>query len=346
MRMIVLKDRQIGPEQPVFIIAEAGVNHNGDLQLAKKMIDVAAAAGADAIKFQTFKAEKLVTRNAPKADYQKKSTETGESQFAMLKKLELSEQDHYELFAYCQAKGIRFMSTPFDEESLLFLHSLGVELFKISSGDLNNQPFLHKINSLGKPVILSTGMANLSEITEAVQILSNCPLVLLHCTTAYPTPVEIVNLRAINLLQEKFGPMVGYSDHTLGTEVAVAAVALGAFVIEKHFTMDKNLPGPDQQASLNPEELTLMVRQIRNVEKALGNKRKECTEIETANKLVARKSIVSSQFIPSGVTIREDMIAIKRPGTGIEPGLYSKVIGRKAKVDIAPDQPLTWDMLE
>lgn len=344
--MIKLSDRQIGPGQKVFIIAEAGVNHNGDLGLAKKMIEVAAEAGADAIKFQTFKAEKLVTKTAAKAEYQKNYTEKNESQFTMLKKLELTERDHYELYDFCRTKGIRFMSTPFDEESLMFLDTLGVDIFKISSGDLNNQPFLKKVKTLGKPVILSTGMAEIEEIAGATKTLADCPHIILHCTTAYPTPMEMVNLRAINLLQEMFGPLIGYSDHTLGTEVAVAAVALGAVVIEKHFTLDKSLPGPDQQASLAPEELALMVRQIRNIEKALGEKTKVCTEIEAANKLVARKSIVSGQFIPRGTIISEEMITVKRPGTGIEPGDFERVIGKKAKVDVTIDRPLTWDMLE
>ncbi len=309
---------------PVFIIAEAGVNHNGDLQLARKMIAAAAEAGADAIKFQSFRAEKLVTREAMKAEYQKINTgDDRETQYEMLKKLELNEEEHKELMEHCRRLKILFLSTPFDLESVALLERIGVEAYKISSGDLTDIPLIEAVASRRKPVLISTGMGSLGEVEEAVAAarrMNNEELVLLHCTTSYPTPYREVNLRAMLTLKEAFQLPVGYSDHTSGLEIPAAAVVLGARVIEKHFTLDKDLPGPDHRISLTPDELKTMVRCIRNVEAALGDGRKSATAGEEEAKKIARKSIVAACDIPAGTVITRELLTCKRPGTGLPPG--------------------------
>lgn len=322
--------------QKTFIIAEAGVNHNGSLELAKKLCDVAAEAGADAIKFQTFKAGKIISKYAQKAEYQKQSTDASESQLEMIRKLELDPSDHEELFQYCTQKGIQFLSSPFDSESIDLLSSLGIEIFKIPSGEITNLPYLRKIGQLGKKVILSTGMANLGEIEDALDVLvsSSTPLekiTVLHCNTEYPTPMSDVNLRAMQTIGEAFKVKVGYSDHTLGIEVPVAAVAMGATVIEKHFTVDRGLEGPDHKASLEPDELRAMVRAIRNIERALGNGIKKPSPSEIKNKAIARKSIVAACEIREGDLFTKENLCIKRPGTGISPVRWDEVVGKRAR---------------
>lgn len=324
-----------------FIIAEAGVNHNGSIELAKKLIDAAVDAGVDAVKFQTFKSEKLVSRNAEKAEYQKKSTSEEESQFDMLKKLELDVESHNVLMNYCKNKGIMFLSTAFDLESIDLLNELGLEIFKIPSGEITNYPYLKKIGKLKKKVILSTGMSNMQEVKEAVNVLKNNgtkDIIILHCNTEYPTPMECVNLRAMNTIKDELNVEVGYSDHTLGIEVPIAAVAMGAKVIEKHFTLDKNMEGPDHKASLEPQELKEMVLRIRNIEKALGNGKKEPSKSEFKNLEVARKSIVADRKIKKGEIFTEDNITCKRPGNGISPMKWEEVIGKIAVKDFDEDE--------
>jgi len=319
-----------------FIIAEVGVNHNGSLEMAFQLIDVAVAAGADAVKFQTFKAEKVIAANAPKAGYQKETTISDESQLEMVKKLELDETAHTKLYQYCRHKGIQFLSTPFDLESIDLLNRLGLEIFKIPSGEITNLPYLRKLGALKKRLILSTGMADLGEIEDALDVLteSGTPLgkiTVLHCTTEYPTPFEDVNLRSMLTIRNAFpGISVGYSDHTNGIEVPIAAVVMGATVIEKHFTLDRNLPGPDHRASLEPHELTAMISGIRNIEKALGTGIKKPSQSELKNKPIARKSIVAATSIKEGEVFTEMNITVKRPGTGITPMRWDEIIGRKA----------------
>ncbi len=324
------------------IIAEAGVNHNGSMETAKKLVDAAVEARVDFIKFQTFKAEKLVSAHAEKADYQKLTTDAEESQFQMIKKLELDVNAHKELMNYCQQKGIQFISTPFDLESIDLLYELGVPLFKIGSGEITNYPYLKKIAQKGLPVILSTGMSNLTDVEQALDVLlsnglSRNQITLLHANTEYPTPMDNVNLKAMVTLQEAFKIDVGYSDHSLGIEVPIAAVALGAKVIEKHFTLDKNMEGPDHKASLEPEELKAMVKTIRNIEKALGDGIKKPSSSEKKNVAVARKSIVAAKHIRKGEFFTEDNIVSKRPGTGISPLRWNEIVGRKAIKDFKPD---------
>ena len=325
------------------IIAEAGVNHNGDMEMAKQLIDVAADAGVDYVKFQTFKSEKLVSKNAEKASYQKENTgDSSESQLKMLQKLELSETDHLELIAYCKSKNIKFLSTAFDIESIDFLYKLNIDLFKIPSGELTNYPYLEKIGSLGKPIIISTGMATLDEIGQAMAVLLRNgalrhQITILHCNTEYPTPMEDVNLNAMETIAETYSVAIGYSDHTLGIEVPIAAVALGATVIEKHFTLDKTLPGPDHKASLEPSELKAMVKAIRNIEDALGDEEKEPTPSELKNIKVARKSIVASASIKKGDILTKENITTKRPGTGISAMEWPNIIGTIAKKDYLED---------
>lgn len=315
----------------IFIIAEAGVNHNGNLKIAKKMIDVAADAGADAVKFQTFKADKLVCMDAQKAIYQQKNAvNRQESQYEMLKKLELSGQMHRELMDYCVQKDIMFLSTPFDTDSIRLLVDYEITVLKISSGEITNYPFLREVGRTGKPVILSTGMSDMDEVQAAVAVLTEngCgKITLLHCNTEYPTPMQDVNLRAMCTLQEKTGLPVGYSDHTLGIEVPIAAAAMGAVVIEKHFTLDRTMEGPDHKASLEPEELQDMVRAVRNIEKALGNGIKKPSDSEIKNRDVARKSIVAKRDIRKGDIFTEENITAKRPGNGISPMRWNEVIG-------------------
>jgi N-acetylneuraminate synthase/N,N'-diacetyllegionaminate synthase len=334
--MISLPDGQrIGMGAPCFVIAEAGVNHNGELEMARQLIDAATAAGASAVKFQTFKAERLVTLDAPKAGYQKLVTRAAESQYEMLRRLELSSGAHRELMAYCRSRGLLFMSTPFDEESADFLDELGVALFKLPSGEVTNLPFLAHVARKSKPMIVSTGMADLNEVAAAVRTIEDeglRELVLLHCVSSYPAEAKDINLRAMLAMNVAFGVPVGYSDHASGAEVALAAVALGACVIEKHLTLDRNLPGPDHQASLEPAELKALVTGIRTVEAALGDgvKRPAASEFDTAQ--VARKSLVAARDIPAGTTLTGDLIAIMRPGTGLAPSMRSQLIGRTVRV--------------
>lgn len=325
----------------VFIIAEAGVNHNGNIKVAKLLVDVVARAGADAVKFQTFKAENLVCKNARKADYQMETTDQGESQFDMLKKLELSPQMHEQLIYYCKQKGIMFLSTPFDIDSLHYLIELGVDMIKIPSGEITNYPFLKEIGKTGKRVVLSTGMSTLEEVRDAVRVLKDngsSDITVLHCNTEYPTPYDDVNLRAMLTLKEELQVSVGYSDHTQGIEVPIAAAALGASVIEKHFTLDRSMEGPDHKASLEPNELQAMVRAIRNIESALGNGEKKPSESEMKNIGIVRKSIVAKCDIDTGKLFTEDNLTTKRPGTGISPMLWEQVIGSTAKRKFEADE--------
>jgi N,N'-diacetyllegionaminate synthase len=326
-----------------FIIAEAGVNHNGSVEIAKRMIEVAKECGADAIKFQTFKAEEVVSKYAPKAEYQKQTTGDIESHLQMLKKLELSFDDFIVLKEYCDKLGIMFLSTPFDFESIDFLNSLGLEIFKIPSGEITNLPYLEKIGKLRKKVILSTGMADLGEIEDALDILTSCgtkkeDITILHCNTEYPTPYEDVNLLAMLTIKEAFKVKVGYSDHTLGIEIPIAAVALGASVIEKHFTLDRNMQGPDHKSSLEPNELKAMVRAIRNVEKALGDGIKKPSPSEIKNKIIVRRSIVAKRNIKRGEIFNEENITVKRPATGISPMRWYEILGKTATRDYKEDE--------
>ena len=327
----------------VFIIAEAGVNHNGSIDLAKKLIDAAVASGVDAVKFQTFKTENLVSKNAQKADYQKQSTDAEESQFEMIKKLELDLDTHKELLAYCSTKGIMFLSTPFDHDSIDMLNQLGLKIFKVPSGEITNLPYLRHIGSLGKEVVLSTGMADLGEIEKAIDVLVSAGAVkgkicVLHANTEYPTPMEDVNLKAMQTMAEAFKVDVGYSDHTLGIEVDIAAVALGAKVIEKHFTLDKAMEGPDHKASLEPDELKVMVAAIRNIEKAMGSGVKKPSKSESKNIAVARKSIVAKIDIKQGDIFSQENLAIKRPGSGINPMRWDEVLGSVAQKHYKADE--------
>lgn len=324
-------------DKGVYIIAEAGVNHNGSIEIAKRLVDAAVDAGVDAVKFQTFKADAIVTASAKKAEYQQRTTGAGESQYEMLKRLELSEQDHFELVDYCRNQGIRFLSTAFDIDSVKYLDSLGLTLMKVPSGEITNLPYLRAINACRKPTLLSTGMSTMDEVAAAVEALKDCQLCLLHCTTEYPCPFEEVNLKAMLTLGEKFGLPFGYSDHTRGIEVPVAAVALGATVIEKHFTLDRNMAGPDHKASLEPAELKAMVSAIRNIEKALGNGSKHPTEGELKNRQVARKSIVAKRKIVVGEILTEENLTVKRPGTGISPMMWDSIIGTVAQKDYEED---------
>ena len=325
------------------IIAEAGVNHNGDIAKAKALIDKGAEAGVDYVKFQTFKAANLVTKQAKRAAYQDKNTQNNDSQYEMLKKLELSQAVHQELIDYCAQKGVQFLSTGFDIESLEFLAQLGITIAKVPSGEITNLPYLRKVASLFPEVILSTGMATIEEIKDAVKVLTDNgvnkdKITVLHCNTEYPTPMEDVNLRAMLHIQQEVGIAIGYSDHTLGIEVPIAAVALGATVIEKHFTLDKTLPGPDHKASLEPDELKAMVMAIRNIEIAVaGSRLKEVSASEVKNKPIVRKSIVAAKRIVKGEFFTVENLTVKRPGMGISPMQWDEVIGKTAKKDFEED---------
>ena len=332
----------------VFIIAEAGVNHNGSLRLAKKLVDAAKKAGADAVKFQTYRTEDLVTRRAPKAAYQKK-TSPGRSQYDMLKGLELSAADFKVLSSYCRKKKILFLSTPFDIRSADLLRSLGMKMFKVSSGDLTNIPMLKHIAKYKRPMILSTGMATINEVKEAVKAVysaGNRKIVLLHCTSNYPARYEDVNLRAMDTIAKESGLPVGYSDHTQGLEISIAAVARGASVIEKHFTLSRKMKGPDHMSSIEPDELSKLVSAIKKVELAIGDGVKSPKRAENGVKKVARKSLVANTDISAGQKIKNDMIAIKRPGTGIEPKYYSQISGKTAKRPIKKDSLILWSMVK
>lgn len=334
--------------QRVLIIAEAGVNHNGSLEIAKKLVDKAVEAGVDIIKFQTFKAEKLVSKSAKQAEYQKKNigSSADDSQYNMLKKLELSEQNHQKLMAYCKEKGIRFWSTAFDSDSIDYLHSLNLGLWKIPSGEITNYPYIKKIAQYHEPVILSTGMCEMSDISAAMNELQKYgvqknQITILHCNTEYPTPYKDVNLLAMQQIKKEFDVAVGYSDHTKGIEVPIAAVALGASVIEKHFTLDRNMEGPDHKASLEPDELKAMASAIRNIEKSLGTGNKTVSESERKNIAIARKSIVAACNIKKGDVLTEDNLTVKRPGTGISPMKWEEVIGTKAIKDFAEEEMIS-----
>lgn len=327
------------------IIAEAGVNHNGSIELAKQLIDRSVEAGVDYIKFQTFKASKLVTKTAKQAEYQQKNTgKEGDSQFQMLKKLELSPADHETLINYCNERGIMFFSTAFDFDSMDYLHSLNLGLWKIPSGEVTNYPFLKRIAAYNEKTILSTGMCDMEDVRAAVNALyknglSKRNLILLHCNTEYPTPFEDVNLKAMDALRKEFGVEVGYSDHTKGIEVPIAAVALGATVIEKHFTLDRNMEGPDHKASIEPDELKAMVSAIRNIEKTLGGDgTKHVSESERKNIVIARKSIIASCDIKKGDLLTEENLTVKRPGTGVSPMRWEEVLGTKAIRDFKEDE--------
>lgn len=327
----------------VTIIAEAGVNHNGHIELAKKLVDAAVAAGADYVKFQTFRAEKIASRFASKANYQQHATGNSDGQLQMLKRLELSEADHEELLAYCNKMQILFLSTPFDLDSIDLLKSIGITIGKIPSGEITNLPYLQKMASTFRRLILSTGMATMQEIGDALDVIAETGFVrnnvtILHCTTEYPTPFEDVNLNAMATISAAFGVPVGYSDHTTGIEVPIAAVALGATIIEKHFTLDRSMEGPDHKASLEPSELQAMVRAIRNIERALGSKEKTPTPSEEKNKIVARKSIVAATGIKKGEKFTEDNLAVKRPGSGISPMQWHHVLGTRAIRDFEADE--------
>lgn len=328
----------------VFIIAEAGVNHNGDMKLAKRLIKEGARAGADAVKFQTFKAETLVSKSAQKADYQKSTTDVEESQFEMLKKLELDYEVHEELMAYAKEQGVMFLSSAFDLESIDLLVDLGIELFKVPSGEITNLPYLRKTAQTGKPVVLSTGMSTLGDIEAALEVLREHgarDVTVLHCNTEYPTPMQDVNLLAMNGIRDAFKVPVGYSDHTLGIEVPIAAVALGAVLIEKHFTLDKTMDGPDHKASLEPSELKAMVDAIRNIELALGDGVKRLTPSEKRNMPIARKSLVALKDIAEGEVFSEDNLTIKRPGTGLSPMQWDALIGTRALRAYQADEVIT-----
>ena len=327
----------------VKIIAEAGVNHNGSIDTAKRLIDIAAEAGVDFVKFQTFKADMLLSEKTKKAEYQKNNTSVDESQYAMIKKLELDENDHEKIIDYCSDVGVEFLSTGFDIESIDLLDKYDIPFFKIPSGEITNLPYLRHVASKMKPIILSTGMSTIQDIEEALKVLFNSGadkdlVTVLHCNTEYPTPMKDVNLMAMLSIQDRFNVKVGYSDHTLGIEVPIAAVALGATVVEKHFTLDRNLPGPDHSASLEPNELKEMVIGIRNIEIALGNGIKKPSKSEKKNILIVRKSILAKKSIKIGETFSEENLTIKRPGNGISPMEWDKIIGKKSKYNFSVNE--------
>lgn len=330
------------PERGIFIIAEAGVNHNGSLETAKRLVDAAVQAGADCVKFQTYITEEDTSVFAAQADYQKQNTgDGGQSQYEMLKKLELGYEEFRELKRYCGEKGILFLSSPFELRSVAFLEEIGIPFWKIASSEVTNYPFLKKIAQTGKPIVMSTGMCTLQEIRQAVNVLESCgerEIVLLQCNTEYPTPMQDVNLRAMQGLQKEFGYPAGYSDHTQGIEIPIAAAALGAVIIEKHFTLDKQMEGPDHIASLEPKELEAMVHAIRNVETALGSPAKEISESERKNRTAARKSVVAARDIRRGEILTEENIAAKRPGGGISPMRWEELLGQRAVRDFIRDE--------
>lgn len=324
----------------VFVIAEAGVNHNGSTDRALALVEAAADAGADAVKFQTFQAGKVVARFAQKAEYQKRATAGGETQYEMLKMLELSREAHVALMKRCGELGIKFLSTAFDPDGVRFLDSLGLPLVKVPSGEITDLPYLRAVNDCRKPVLLSTGMSTCDEVADALAVIADCPVTLLHCTTEYPCPADAVNLRAMLTMRDRFGLPVGYSDHTVGTEIPIAAVALGATVIEKHFTLDRGLPGPDHRASLEPTELKAMVSAIRKVEVALGDGIKVPAPVEVKNIFAARKSIVAARDIRKGERLTAEALAAKRPGNGISPMRWDEVVGTVAARDYKEDEPI------
>jgi N-acetylneuraminate synthase len=347
-RVEVAPGRFVGDGQPTFVIAEAGVNHNGDAGLARALVDVAAEAGADAVKFQTFAADRLVSPSAPKAEYQLQTTDPGESQLAMLKALELSPELHEELREHCRSRGILFLSTPFDEKSVGFLEEFGVSAFKLGSGEVTNLPLIRRVAATGKPLILSTGMAYLGEVDAAQRAFSEAGgrgLILLQCVSNYPSEPADANLRVMELMSQAFRVPVGFSDHTRGLEVSLAAVALGAAVIERHFTLDQNLPGPDQRFSLEPDSLRALVRGIRDVEQALGTGLKQPAESELENRRIVRRSLAAAQDLPSGVTLSAEMLMPLRPGTGISPDLIEALVGRRTRRALERGELVGWEDL-
>jgi len=346
MKKIKTINKSIGEKEPCFIIAEAGVNHNGDIELAKKLVNIAKEAGVDAVKFQTFHAKDVVSLNSKKAGYQHRAKE--KTQYEMLKNLELSFDDFRELKRYCDNSNIEFISTPYDIKSVEFLNEIGVKRFKVASADLINKPLIEVIAKTKKQIILSTGMATLGEIertTSLVYNLGNKNVILLHCTTSYPTPYEQVNMNILSTLKNSFGLPIGYSDHTLGIEIPIMAVTMGAKVIEKHFTLDRTIEGPDHFASLEPSELKKMVKTIRNIEKAFGSERKEITDNEKKNIFYMRRSIHASKNIKSGEVIRDNNIKITRPFNGIESWYVNIIIDKKIKNNIKKDDPIKWEDL-
>lgn len=349
MKPIEIAGRRIGPGLPCFVIAEAGVNHNGSTELALRLVDAAAEAGADAVKFQAFKAERLVSQSAPKAEYQLATTDSSESQLEMLRRLELSPDALATVQARCSSRGVVFLATPFDDENATLLDRMQVPLFKISSGEVTNLPFLAHIARMGRPIMLSTGMCDLGEVEEAVRTIraaGNESIVLLQCVSNYPADPADSNLRAMQTMAEAFGVAAGYSDHTLGNDVALAAVALGACVVEKHFTLDREMPGPDHRASSEPVEFATMVRGIRTVESALGDGCKRPAASERNTTEVARKSLVAACDLPAGTTLTDEMLAALRPGTGLSPALAAQVVGRRLRHAISAHTPLTFQMLD
>ncbi len=348
MKKIRIGDRLLGESEPTFIVAEIGVNHNGSVNRARKLIDAAKSAGADAVKFQAYKTERIVTKYAEKAKYQKETTDPKKSQYDMLKKLELKDADFVELHRYAKKRSIIFLSSAFDEESVDLLAGLDVSAFKVPSGETTNFPLLRHIAEKKKPIILSTGLSTLDEIGEAIRVMEEKgveDIVLLHCVTSYPAKAEDVNLRVMDFLKRSFGCPVGFSDHTLGISIPIAATALGAVLIEKHFTLDKKMSGPDHRASLEPDEFKQMVTAIRDVEKAMGDGIKRLTKGEEQIKKAARRSVVARVKIRKGTVIRENMLDLKRPGTGLEPKDLSKILGKKAKKDILADELITLEKL-
>jgi N-acetylneuraminate synthase/N,N'-diacetyllegionaminate synthase len=348
LKKIRIGDRLIGEGEPTFIIAEVGVNHNGSVKMAKRLTDAAKEVGADAVKFQAFKAERIVTKYAEKAAYQKDTTDAQKSQYNMLKKLELSDAEMKELHGYARKRNIMFLSSVFDEESVDLLDRLNVPAFKVASGEITDLPLLRYIARKKRSIILSTGLSTLEEIGEALGIFTAegiTDIVLLHCITSYPAKAEEANLKMMDVLKKEFGFPVGFSDHTLGTAIPIAAVALGAVMIEKHFTLDKKLAGPDHRASLEPKEFEQMVQGIKNVECALGTGVRKLTPEEEDIKKAARRSIVAKVLIRKGAVIREGMLGFKRPGTGLEPKYAHKVIGKKANKDIEADELITLEKL-
>lgn len=348
MKKIRIDGRLLGVGEPTFIVAEIGVNHNGSVHMARKLIDAAKDAGADSVKFQSFKTERIVTKYAEKAVYQKETTDPKKSQYSMLKRLELGNAEMEELHRYAKKRNIIFLSSAFDEESVDLLDSLDVPAFKVASGEITNLPLLRYMAEKKRPMILSTGLSTLDEIKEALEVITKEgveEIILLHCVTSYPAKEEEANLKVMDLLRRQFGFPVGFSDHTLGITVSIAAAALGAVFIEKHFTLDRTLPGPDHRASLEPTEFKEMVKGIREVEKALGDGMKRLTANEEEIKKAARRSIVAKTRIRKGTIIRENMVDFKRPGTGLEPKNLCKIIGRRTKKDIEPDELITFEKL-
>ena len=348
VRAVHIADRAIGPENPCLIIAEAGVNHNGSLEMALQLVDAAAEAGADIVKFQTFKSEQVVSPRAPKAEYQVQNTGSIESQLDMIKKLELPDDAFRTIQSRCRDKGILFLSTPFDDSSADLLETMGVAAYKIPSGEITNDPFLTHVARKQKPLILSTGMSNLAEVAAAIEVIyatGNTQLIVLHCVSNYPATPASVNLRAMETLERRFAVPTGFSDHTEGISIPLAAVALGACVIEKHFTLDRSLPGPDHRASLEPAELAAMVKGIRQVQAALGNGVKLPVAEELSTAAVARRSLVAAKDLQAGTVLASNMIAIRRPGTGLPPSELQSMLGRKLKEDVAAGSLFTREML-